>query len=48
MPPVSGASIAPDQSPLHAPSAAAIAERAGQLQPVDAVYLRRPDAEPVA
>lgn len=43
-----GASIAPDLSPLHAPSAATIAERAGQLQPVDAVYLRRPDAEPVA
>ena len=43
-----GASIAPDDSPLHAPSAAAIAERAGLRQPVEASYLRRPDAEPVA
>ena len=42
------ASIAPDASPLHAPSAAAIAEHAGLLRPVEARYLRRPDAEPVA
>ena len=43
-----GASIAPDESPQHAPSAAAIAALAGSLEPVEARYLRRPDAKPVA
>ena len=43
-----GASIAPDESPQHAPSAAAIAGLAGSLEPVEARYLRRPDAEAVA
>lgn len=40
-------SIEPDQSLVHAPSAAAIAERFRDRAPAEALYLRQPDATAV-
>jgi tRNA threonylcarbamoyladenosine biosynthesis protein TsaB len=46
-----GAEVPPDDDPVHRPSAALLAARAGMFGPAEAIeptYLREPDAKPSA